>query len=150
MMDATQGWSTQFAVSVEYNIAFGVASEASTGVFITGAIGADCNDYWSGKDCDWFTQAYYLNGTVQWRHVMASTGYSDVGRSIAVDVSSGVVYAGGYSGFPGYITLNKYDIFNGTLIWSNQYDIGQIFDIAVDGNKDIIVTGSTLGDISGM
>ena len=148
-MDAYLGASIEYSINgtiLNYNIPFGITSASisgSTNLFITGSIGGDSSTT-SNTDCDAFAASYASNGTVLWETILPSTGYKDVGRTIAVDQVNGWVYTGGYSGIYNQGTISKFHASNGTLIWSNAYDYGQfyIYALALDGGDNVIFTGA--------
>ena len=152
MNDAELGWSNQHYASngFSYNAALGVTSNQGE-VFLTGSTGDNCLDYSVVAKCSFVTTAYSRNGSLKWEKTMSHSEivYSDVGRAVAVDYKNGYVYSTGYSGVDILITLNKYIASNGTLIWSHTYDSGRAYDIILDKDNDIIITGFTSGALSG-
>jgi hypothetical protein len=126
-----------------------IAVDGSGNVHVTGYL---TNTNWSETD-DWATLKYNTNGDLQWvRFYSYSDELNDLPYDVAVD-NSGNVYVTGYSGdpwgTPRYETI-KYNS-SGVQQWEAHYSFlasnpdDAAYSIAVDGNGNSYVTGSSKG-----
>lgn len=122
-----------------------IAVDRSGNVYVTGyTVGAQANNY------DYTTVKYSKDGNQEWVRKYNGLGNgNDDASALAMD-DSGNVYVTGYS--PGIRTDNDYATIkyrpNGDTAWVRRYDSPENRSdiaraIAVDGNQNIYVTGST-------
>ncbi len=105
-------------------------------------------------EVEMLTVKYDQNGSEQWaRTYPAAGGGPDFGQAIAIDGAGNAIVAGDSVGVGGDydIVVLKYSS-SGTLLWSQRYDgPGGSFDamqapnLALDGNGDVIVGGTSIG-----
>ena len=126
-----------------------IALDASGNVYV-------CGTTWSGTTYDYLVIKYNNAGTQLWAQTYNGPGNSiDQARAIVVD-GGGDVYVTGASYFAvgndDYVTL-KYST-NGTLDWTRNYNgpgntTDEAFDIALDANGNVFVTGGSGGGATG-
>jgi hypothetical protein len=112
---------------------------------------------WGGSNFDIVTIKYSPTGTLLWERTYNGAGNGlDEGRGIALD-AAGHVYVLGWTAGTGnnynYVTL-KYHGVTGTQIWARIFNgtgnsTDDPYDIAVDGNANIFVTGGSVGSGTG-
>ena len=124
-----------------YDEGWGVAVDSSNNVIVTGYIR-------NGTNYDVSTTKYAENGDLVWTRIFDNKPM-DAGWGVAVDSNNNIIVTG-YSGenldSRDFLTI-KYDS-NGNLVWVRTYDGGAAdagWDVAVDSDDNIIVTGWTMG-----
>jgi hypothetical protein len=144
--------------SSERDFAYGVATDASGNIYVTGYTGAglDGNNSYGGWDV--FLTKFDASGNWQWTR-QDGTGQDDEGRAVATD-SSGNVYVTGYvrGNFHGITRVGSADVFiskynsAGSRLWSALFgsaEIDESFGIACDLSGNVFVTGWCSGSIEG-
>ncbi|MCK4575005.1 T9SS type A sorting domain-containing protein, partial [candidate division WOR-3 bacterium] len=117
-----------------FDYAFGVATDNSNNIIVTGHSGDPFADY------DYFTVKYDSNGMILWQDTIVG----DIAYDVAVDNSNNIIVTGYCvkSGDKNYFTV-KYDS-NGAILWQDTLDNGGsdvAQGVAVDNFNNIIVTG---------
>ncbi|MBD3287131.1 hypothetical protein GF338_12435, partial [candidate division WOR-3 bacterium] len=140
-------WVTRYAGPGNYeDCAYALAVDGAGNVYVTGY------SYGLGTDSDFATVMYNSSGEEQWVARYDKPGsVKDGAFDIAID-STGNVYVTGVSWDPetgrDYLTV-KYNS-EGEVLWTASYD-GPVSDedlakaIAVDGEGNVYVTGSSIG-----
>ncbi|MEW6467464.1 MAG: SBBP repeat-containing protein [Bacteroidota bacterium] len=126
-----------------------IALDASGNVYV-------CGTTWSGTTYDYLVIKYDNAGNQLWARTYNGGGNSiDQARAIVVD-GNGDVYVTGASyytaGNDDYVTI-KYST-NGTVDWTINYNgsgnvTDEAFDIALDANGNVFVTGGSGGSTTG-
>ena len=150
-------WTKQLGSSSNDD-AFGVATDSSGNVYVTGATtgGLDCNTSAYGNDL--FVVKYNSSGTKQWTKQLG-TSSRDVANGVATD-SSGNVYVTGDTtgGLDGNTSAGSNDLFvvkynsSGTKQWTQQLGTSSNDNangVATDSSGNVYVTGGTEGDLDG-
>jgi hypothetical protein len=154
-------WSKKFGSAGGTDVAFGVATDPSGNIFVTGYFN-NTVDFGNGiglvsaGGIDAFIAKYAPNGATLWSRRMGAGG-TDVSLSVTVDPSTGNPVIAGYfvgnSDFGGGALVNagsndivvaKYDGNSGAHTWSKGLgstgtDIGN--SVAVDASGNVVVTG---------
>jgi hypothetical protein len=140
------------------DVASAIALDLSGNIYVTGATSGKLDGQTNAGLNDIFVAKYDASGTKQWVRLLGSTS-SDQGNGIAVDSSGNITvtgYAYGaidsqtYSG-NGDIVIVRYDS-SGTKQWTRLFGTSSADKgngIALDSSGNIIVTGSTMGDLDG-
>jgi uncharacterized delta-60 repeat protein len=148
---AVQAWVQRYNGPGNTNdYTYALAVDSSNNVIVTG--------YWDGDgaDTDYATIKYSSAGVPLWTNLYHGPGNgANEGWAVAADSSNNVIvtgisYAGG--GWPSYdydYTTIKYSG-DGVSLWTNRYggpahNWDHPIAVAVDGNSDVIVTGSSVG-----
>jgi uncharacterized delta-60 repeat protein len=135
-----------------YDEAYALALDAAGNIYVTGY------SYGSETGPDYATIKYYPNGDTAWlRKYDGPASGDDKAKAIAVD-DSGYIYVTGYSdstgSFQDYATI-KYDS-SGNMVWVRRYNgppgngTDRALALAIDGNSNVYVTGTSGGGPSGM
>ncbi len=149
-------WTKQWGTNSEEG-GFSVAIDSNNDIYITGITNSALDGNASlGNNDIFLIKANHLGEklwTKQW-----GTNHEDYGYSLAIKNNS--IYITGYT--DGILNENenrgKNDIFltkfetNGNKSWSREWGTTQSdggFSIAIDHNNDILITGSTYGDLEG-
>jgi hypothetical protein len=154
--NGNQQWITQFG-SPEFEDTFGVATDSNDNIFVTGwtygdlaGSNAGLYDVWLAKldssgDLLWTRQFGTPNYDFPWANATDSFGNVYItGWTLG---SLGGTNAGLDDGF-----LAKYDT-NGNQLWVKQFGSAgadQIYDISIDSNNLVYVTGLTTSDLGGL
>ena len=124
-----------------------LALDASGNVVVTGEL-----------DGDFYTMKYAAaNGALLWQKRYNGPGNDqDQATAVAVDSSGNVVVTGwSYNYAAGYgvdFYTVKYAAANGAVLWGKYYngpDNDQTFAVAVDGNDNVVVAGTSTGSDTG-
>ena len=142
----------------EREFAYGVATDASGNVYVTGYTGngLDGNSGYGGWDI--FLMKFGPTGNWLWTK-QDGTGQDDEGRAVTTD-ASGNIYVTGYvrGVFHGLTRVGSSDVFiskynsAGTRLWSALFGstaVDESFGITCDASGNVFVTGWTLGSIEG-
>jgi acyl-CoA thioesterase FadM len=153
----TQQWTQQLGTS-STDYGFGITTDFSGNVYVTGSTTGDFSSYINAGDMDIFVAKYNSSGTQQWTQQLG-TSSADYGFGITTD-SSGNVYVTGSTrgGLDGNTFAGSEDLFvvkydsSGVKQWTQQlgssnFDYGH--DIATDSSGNVYVTGSTWGGLDG-
>jgi acyl-CoA thioesterase FadM len=153
----TQQWTQQLGTS-STDYGFGITTDFSGNVYVTGSTTGDFSSYINAGDMDIFVAKYNSSGTQQWTQQLG-TSSTDYGFGITTD-SSGNVYVTGSTrgGLDGNTFAGSEDLFvvkydsSGVKQWTQQlgssnFDYGH--DIATDSSGNVYVTGSTWGGLDG-
>jgi len=124
-----------------YDEGWDIAIDSNNNIIVTGYIR-------NGGNYNVSTTEYDSNGNVIWTRIFDNKPM-DAGWGVAVDSSNNIIVTG-YTGENldnrDFLTI-KYDS-NGNLVWVRTYDGGGEdagWDVAVDSDDNIIVTGWTMG-----
>jgi hypothetical protein len=158
----TKQWSRLLGSSL-HDIAYGVATDSSGNVYVTGVTYGSMDGFTNAGGSDIFVIKYNSSGTKQWTRLLGTSGYgnriTDIAYGVATD-SSDNVYVTGYTegGLDGNSSAGSRDLFvvkynsSGTKQWTKQ--LGTSYDdeargIATDSSGNIYVTGYTNGGLDG-
>ena len=148
-------WTRQIGTTAS-DVGFGVATDASGNVYVTGYTRGALEGTNSG-DADAFLRAYDPNGTELWTRQFGTSAF-DQATGVAID-ANGNVFVAGYTfgdlegtsaGFEDAF-LRAYDP-NGTELWTRQFGTSSgdyAYGVATDTNGNVYVTGYTRGDLDG-
>ncbi len=148
--NGTKQWTKQFGTSSQDH-AFGVATDSSGNVYVTGSTYGGMDGSNAGST-DLFVVKYYDNGTKQWTKQLG-TSNEDWATGVATD-SSGNVYVSGHTGggLDGNTWLGSLDPFlvkynsSGTKQWTKQFGTSNAdwaTGVATDSSGNVYVTGIT-------
>ncbi len=152
-----QKWVEQFGSST-YDQAYGVATDASGNVYVSGSTYGSLPGNTSAGDYDVFVAKYDSGGVQKWVEQFGSSTY-DRAYGVATDASGNVYVSGSTSGsLPGNTSAGDYDVFvakydsGGVQKWveqfgSSTYDQG--YGVATDADGNVYVSGSTYGSLPG-
>jgi uncharacterized delta-60 repeat protein len=164
----TKQWTKQLGSSND-DRAYGVATDSSGNVYVTGRTNGGLDGNTNVALTDIFVVKYLDNGTKQWTKQLGST-YNNYAYGVATDSSGNVYVTGttsegldgntnaGSCGFPGHSNPNCWDLFvvkynsSGTKQWTKQlgsssYDVAR--GVATDSSGNVYVTGTTEGGLDG-
>jgi hypothetical protein len=141
-------WTNRYTGSANWrDEAKAVAVDGSGNVFVTGS------SVGNGGEYDYATIAYSGAGVALWtnRYSGPFNGGYDEARAVAADASGNVFVTGtssGSGGNEGYVTIAYSGA--GVPLWTNRYNgpvnmTDQANAVAVDGNGNVFVTGSSVG-----
>lgn len=144
--------------SSEQDFAYGVATDASGNIYVTGYTGAGLDGNSAFGEWDVFLTKFDASGNWHWTR-QDGTGPDDEGRAVATD-SAGNIYITGYvrGNFHGITRVGSADVFiskynaAGTRLWSALFgseDVDESFGIACDTLGGVYVTGWCSGSIDG-
>ncbi|HSW46136.1 MAG TPA: SBBP repeat-containing protein [Phycisphaerae bacterium] len=150
-------WLTQRG-TIERDFAFGVATDASGNIYVTGYTGAALDGQAHMGKWDIFLMKFGPTGNWLWTRQIG-TGQDDEGRAVATD-SSGNVYITGYvrGDLHGQTRVGLADVFickynsAGTRLWTRLFgsaEIDESLGIACDAAGSVFVTGWCAGSIEG-
>jgi hypothetical protein len=137
-------WNRSYNSGGLYDEAYGVATDASENVIVTGRS-------YDGSTWNYCTIKYDKTGTVLWIRGYDG-GYEDRAYGVATDASESVIVTGySHNGSRGNYYTVKYDK-DGTVVWSSIYNGGDkinggygdysAYGVATDASENVIVTGS--------
>jgi len=150
----TKQWTQQLGTS-STDQAYGVATDSSGNVYVTGTTTGGLDGNGNSGSYDFFIVKYDSSGTKQWTRQLGTSGV-DKAYGIATD-SSGNIYVTGFTGgeldgnsYAGLFVV-KYDS-SGTKQWTKQ--MGTSFDdgangVATDSSGNVYVAGYTNGGLDG-
>jgi len=138
--------------------AYGVATDSSGNVYVTGYTSGGLDGNTSAGNADLFVVKYNSSGTKQWTKQLG-TSSTDSANGIATD-SSGNVYVTGdtYGGLDGNTSAGYNDLFvvkyldNGTKQWTKQLGTSSTDlanGVATDSSGNVYVAGGTYGGLDG-
>jgi len=154
--DGNVVWTRQFG-SAGNDEAHGIFVD-STDVYIGGFTTGTFSGEVSNGGVDAFIRRYDLDGTENFTDQFGTAGLEEVS---GVSVDSEGVYVVGFTGgtLPGETSvgdgdafIRKYDINDGSVLWTHQFgstDFDQAFSVKADDNTGVYVTGVTDGAFSG-
>jgi len=138
----------------------GIAVDSNGDIYITGGTWGDLDGNTNSGGSDIFVSKYDTNGNKMWTELLG-TAYDEYGLGIAVD-SDGNLYITGHTwgDLDGKANTGKADIFvlkydaDGVKQWTEILGTRSVYSdmgtgIAVDSNGNVIITGSTEGDLDG-
>ncbi|MGB8701961.1 MAG: SBBP repeat-containing protein [Thermosynechococcaceae cyanobacterium] len=153
--DGTLLWKNQLG-SGDYDFLYGVATDNSNNVLISGSTFGDLGGSSQGVYDAWVAK-YSSDGTLIWKKQFGSTG-QDSSASIATDSSGNVLIAGYTDGDLGNPNQGLTDAWvvkyssGGSLLWTRQLGTSstdQASGVATDNSSNIVVAGSTGGNLGG-
>lgn len=144
--------------TAERDFAYGVATDPSGNIYVTGYTGAGLDGNSNIGQWDIFLTKFDASGTWQWTK-QDGTSQDDEGRAVATD-RFGNIYITGYvrGNFHGITRVGASDFFiskynaAGTHLWSALFgaaEIDEAFGITCDNDGNVFVTGWTDGSIEG-
>jgi hypothetical protein len=151
-------WTQQLGTATN-DIAYGVVTDASGNVYVTGTTTGDLDgNVYAGGVSDLFVVKYDSAGLKQWTRQLGTTG-RDEARGIAVDANSNV-YVTGYTdgGLDGNTSAGLSDLFvvkydsTGAKQWTQQLGTTTndfAYGVATDVNNNVYVTGYNAGGLDG-
>ena len=153
----TKQWTKQLGSSSR-DSAYGVATDSSGNVYVTGMTNGGLDGCKNAGVEDLFVVKYNSSGTKQWTKQLGTSKH-DRARGVATD-SSGNVYVTGdtYGGLDGNTNAGYNDLFvvkynsSGTKQWTKQIGTSSTDlanGIATDSSGNIYVTGGTYGGLDG-
>lgn len=151
----TRLWTRQLGVASGYTYAYGVATDSSGNIFVTGTTsgGLDGNTLSGSNNSDSYVTKYDSSGTKLWTKQMGPAGTFQLARSGAVATdTSGNVFIAGYtsSTVDGQPRIGLYDSFlikfnsAGTKQWTVEFggaDMTQAMSAATDSSGNVFVAG---------
>jgi len=153
----TNQWTKQLGTSSD-DRAYGVATDSSGNVYVTGYTegGLDGNTSTGAKDL--FVVKYNSSGTKQWTKQLGTSSV-DMAYGVATD-SSGNVYVTGWTsgGLDGNTSADSSDLFvvkynsSGTKQWTKQLGSSSADEpdaVATDSSGNVYVSGHTYGGLDG-
>jgi len=150
--------STRQLARSSNDYAYGVATDSSGNVYVTGTTYWELDGNTSAGKADLFVVKYNSSGTWQWTKQNGTDRY-DEARGVATD-SSGNVYVTGYTegGLDGNTSAGNSDLFvvkynsSGTKQWTNQLGSSSrdsANGVATDSSGNVYVTGTTYWELDG-
>lgn len=138
-----------------------IATDANGNLYVTGYTTVGINRQQQHGSRDYFIIKYDENGQVVWTQQVGAYQGSTYGNSVAAD-NDGNIYITGWTsvGINGEVQHGKFDYFivkydsDGQELWTRQVGAPRGGDtegwgIAVDGDSDVYITGSTSVGING-
>ncbi|MGK5092174.1 SBBP repeat-containing protein [Deltaproteobacteria bacterium TL4] len=162
--NGTQIWVKQMGTN-NGDYATNIAVDTSGNVYVSGITEGALGGNTSLGSTDVFILKYSTDGVEQWVRQLGTTSREgdqygeEWGGGVAVDSSGNVYVTDGTSGAMGGTNQGSEDIFiakynnSGTLQWTKQIastDSDYVYDIAVDSNNNIYVTGVAFEAIDGI
>jgi len=154
-------YTKQLGVAARVTQGYGVATDASGNVFVTGYTsgGLDGNTN-AGNSFDFFVTKYNSSGVKQFTKQLGVAFFSSIGRSVTTDVSGNVYVAGSTTGGLDGNTLTgtqdffvtKYDS-SGVKQYTKQLGVAAATTVArsvtTDASGNVYVAGETSGGLDG-
>ena len=150
-------WTKQLGSSSNDD-AFGVATDSSGNVYVTGATTGGLDGNTSAYGNDLFVVKYNSSGTKQWTKQLGTSGH-DNAKGVATDSSGNVYVAGDTTGrLDGNASAGSNDLFvvkynsSGTKQWTKQLGTSSAdyaTGVATDSSGNLYVTGYTTGGLDG-
>ncbi|MDD5066260.1 MAG: SBBP repeat-containing protein [bacterium] len=131
-------WTQRFGYGAGYDIAYGIAADTSTNVYVAG-------EKDNGVDGDIFVLKYSMNGSLIWTQ-RASYGITEMAEDVDVDGTG--VYTTGHKGRNGtndFFTV-KFSLATGAVIWTQNYHQpldDQANEVRADQSGYLYVTGDS-------
>jgi hypothetical protein len=155
--NGTKQWTKQLGTSSR-DWAYGVATDSSGNVYVTGYTSGSLDGNTSAGVEDLFVVKYNSSGTKQWTKQLG-TSSRDEARGVATD-SSGNVYVTGWTsgGLDGNTSAGSSDLFvvkynsSGTKQWTKQLgssSADEASGVATDSSGNVYVSGHTYGGLDG-
>ena len=153
----TKQWTKQLG-TLGNDFAFGVATDSSANVYVTGYTTGGMDNNTSAGSYDTFLLKYNSSGTKQWTKQLGTSG-NDFAYGVATD-SSANVYVTGYTegGMDSNTSAGSFDIFvvkydsSGTKQWTKQLGTAAndfAYGVVTDSSANVYVTGNTGGGLDG-
>ena len=151
----TKQWTQQLGTS-SYDGAYGVATDSSGNVYVTGYTSGGLDGANAGSN-DIFVVKYNTSGTKQWTKQLGTSSY-DRAYGVATDSSGNVYVAGFTSGGLDGTNAGSFDIFvvkyntSGTKQWTKQLGTSsddRAYGVATDSSGNVYVAGFTSGGLDG-
>ena len=148
-------WTRQFGTTAS-DVGFGVATDASGNVYVTGTTTGALEGPNAGS-FDAFLRAYDPIGDVLWTRQFG-TAANDIAYGAATDADGNVYVAGVTLGALEGVSEGEQDAFlraydpDGVPVWTRQFGTSSgdyAYGVATDTNGHIYVTGHTRGDLEG-
>ena len=152
-----QQWVRQFGGS-SADEAYGVATDASGNVYVSGYTGGSLPGNSSAGSVDAFVAKYDSSGVQQWVKQFGGSSF-DIAQGVATD-ASGNVYVSGRTGgsLPGNSSAGGVDAFvakydsSGVQQWVKQFggsSADEAYGVATDASGNVYVSGYTIGSLPG-
>ena len=154
--NGNEQWIKQFGTFV-FEDSFGITTDSNDNIFTTGWTQGDLGGSNAGLYDGWLAK-YDTDGNQQWVRQFGTPNY-DFPWANATDSFGNVYITGWTRGSLGGTNaglddgfLAKYDTY-GNQLWIKQFGsdgIDQTYDISIDSNNLVYVTGFTTGDLGGL
>ena len=153
----TKQWTKQLGTTSD-ETAYGIATDSSGNVYVTGYTAGGLDGNTSEGDWDLFFIKYNSSGAKQWSRQLG-TSQSDIARGVTTDLSGNIYVTGDTSDeLDGNNKVGGKDLFvvkynsEGIKQWTKQlgtnaYD--EAYGIATDSSGNVYVTGYTAGGLDG-
>lgn len=154
-------WTKQLGTSSQDTKAYGVATDSSGNVFVTGLTTGPLDGNSLIGDVDYFITKYNSSGVKQWtKQLGKSSGFAQT-YAIATD-SAGNFYVAGRtdSGLDGNTVTGNFDLFvvkfnsSGTRQWTRQMGVSgrsaSAYGVATDSSGNVFVVGQSSGALDGI
>ncbi len=149
-------WARQIGTPVQ-DQASGVATDGAGNVLVAGYTRGALDGENQG-DLDYFLAKYDADGELLWLSQVGTAG-NDIGSDVVVDAAGNAYVTGRTDGYPvGSVTtsnafVSKFDP-DGELLWTQRIGTPDSLEyahgIALDGEENLIIVGSTDGDLAGV
>ena len=150
-------WTKQLGSSSNDD-AFGVATDSSGNVYVTGATTGGLDGNTSAYGNDLFVVKYNSSGTKQWTKQLGTSSH-DTATGVDTDLSGNVYVTGDTTGgLDGNTSAGSNDLFvvkynsSGTKQWTKQLGTSShdyAHGVATDSSGNVYVTGSTYRNLDG-
>ena len=156
----TKLWTKQLGVASAFTAGYGVATDSSGNVFVSGSTDGGLDGNTLTGTWDLFVTKYDSSGTKLWTKQLGVASADTFGRPVATDGSGNIFVAGSTNGGLDGNTLTgtsdfiltKYDS-SGTRQWTKQLGAAsadtQGIRVVTDGSGNIFVAGNTDGSLDG-
>jgi hypothetical protein len=153
-------WIQQLGTNGSETYAYGLASDSTNAVYVTGATSGALHGNTQAGDFDLFAAKYDVTGKLLWTKQLGTSASTTEGTAAALD-HAGHLYVTGYttgalktdreastSLDTEDVVVAQYDATTGALLWVKQIGANAVSvsqGIAVDSNNQIYIAGYTTG-----